>query len=37
MDEYKFRLVLTKDATDFFDSLTSKVYKKIAYDINRVR
>lgn len=37
MDEYKFRLVLTKDATDFFDSLTSKVYKKIAYDVNRVR
>lgn len=37
MNEYKFRLVLTKEASDFLDSLPLKVYKKISYNINQVR
>lgn len=37
MNKYQFKLVLTKDASDFLDSLPQKVYKKIAYNINQVR
>lgn len=37
MDEYKFKLVLTKDANEFLASLPLKVYRKIIYNIDQVR